>query len=274
MNGLKTIRDLIMGKRRKEKQRVKATVSEVETVRPKYKVDAKSQVAKTSHLIERKLEVAPKVLYTPTAWHKIVKAIHICSDEVGWLGLVDEIQGGYLITDIFVPPQTVHGAETDIEPDAMAALMHELDYPDNLYYWGHSHVNMAVGPSGQDESQTSEYLEHCDVFIRGIYNKKGESKVDVFDVANNMVHQKVTNNIQIPQMDPTELEKFEETVKTNVKKHVYQSPNSANSRAVTTTDSTKDSGTAGGRGVRRGSVTEFPGRGGMFRNPFIKGRRQ
>jgi hypothetical protein len=163
---------------------------------------------------------APRVFYAPSVYDQIKFLVAYCEKEVGWLGLVDTIGNDYLITEIFVPEQTVSGAETDIEADAMAALAMEImdanKDPSQLFYWGHSHVNMGVSPSGQDETQIDEYLVDCPRFIRGIYNKRGESKVDVFLREERAVWQCVENRIWTPGLAEGELAALKKLVDTNV----------------------------------------------------------
>lgn len=168
----------------------------------KYSVDSSSMSKGTTPLIESKVNRMPTVYFSDYAWAQLWTIINYCKDEVGWYGLVDETQGGdYIIAEIFVPEQKVSAATTDIESEAMGKLAAELEAAgkdsSKLRYWGHSHVNMSVRPSGTDEDQIQEYLDHVDWFIRGIHNKKGDSKVDVYDVENNVVHQCV-NSMRIP----------------------------------------------------------------------------
>lgn len=171
----------------------------------------------------------PRVIYTTRVYQQITYLVHRCNLEVGWWGLVDvQPCGDYLITEIFVPPQTVTGVETDIEAEAMTALAIELmdrDLdPGKLYYYGHSHVNMGVSPSGQDESNTDQYLDACPIFIREIRNKKGESKVDIFDTTANVVYQCVEN---IPEWDliPGDVvQEIDDIVESCVKERKYQPP--------------------------------------------------
>lgn len=164
----------------------------------------------------------PDVMYTTEAWQTIRYIVAQCSAEVGWLGLVEYYAESnvYLITDIFVPPQEVTGVTTEIESDAMAELANKLLDQDidtsKLYYWGHSHVNMGVSPSTQDERQLDEYLEHCPVFIRGIYNKKGDSKVDVFDTNEGVVFQCVDNYPTHDVMPDELVASLKNTLKKNV----------------------------------------------------------
>ena len=131
---------------------------------------------------------APSVFYTDEAWAKMQLTISHCQKEVGWVGLVERHgKNNFLITDIFVPSQEVTGATTNIDPNALIELVDQLTRdgldPDKLRYWGHSHVTMDVTPSVTDERQVQEYVESIgdnDFFIRGIYNKQGNSKVDVY----------------------------------------------------------------------------------------------
>lgn len=131
---------------------------------------------------------APTVLYTEKAWAKIQYLVKQAVGEVGWIGLVDKrADGNYIITDVFVPKQLVTGTTTNIDAQAINKLITDLItsgvYNDNMLYWGHSHVHMQCSPSTTDEEQVQEYIESMEdtgYYIRGIYNKRGESKVDVY----------------------------------------------------------------------------------------------
>ncbi len=211
--------------------------NELVTVESKYKFDTRSLVSSTQsiHPLGGK---PPVVRYTSLAWNKIKHLVKTCQKEVGWFGTVEKNGNMYLITDIFVPKQTVTGAETDILPEDLADIVELVEDPEQLYYWGHSHVSMGVGPSGQDEDQTSEYLEHLDVFIRGIYNKRGESKVDVYDTAVMLCHQCVDNK-PLPSLLSEEEEKaLDEVIKEKVISRTYSTPKSTYSYPRTTTQPT------------------------------------
>ena len=145
----------------------------------------------------------PTVFYTREVQAIIQLIVANCEKEVGWWGYVETLPSGdYLITEIFVPEQIVTGTETDISPMAMAALANTLmeqdKDPGKLFYWGHSHVNMGVSPSAQDETQVEEYLDNLPVFIRGIYNKSGSSKVDVYDRAQGVAFNAVPAGCESP----------------------------------------------------------------------------
>ena len=167
----------------------------------------------------------PEVRYTPYV-HKVIQ--HIVAhqpQEIGWLGLVDKTAYGYLVTDLYIPQQTVSAAETDIDQDAMAALALEIDEagldPSKLLYWGHSHVNMAVSPSHQDEQQIASFVENSPFFIRGIYNKYGDRKVDVYDKQSNTVFQCVKDTVDTPELTKQEVKDLNSLMKSNLQKPVY-----------------------------------------------------
>jgi len=49
-----------------------------------------------------------------------------------------------------------------------------------MRFWGHSHVNMGVFASGQDESQICQLVDQVNgYFIMGIFNKRGEARFDI-----------------------------------------------------------------------------------------------
>jgi hypothetical protein len=191
----------------------------------RWKVDSKSPTPITNLVLPTGMRI-PTVFYTAQVKGIIDYLVQKCTEEVGWLGTVQILESGdYLVDQIFVPRQTVCATETDIDTAAMGELAEELfamnKDPSTLFYWGHSHVNMGVTPSGQDETQIAEYLEDCPRFIRGIYNKRGDSKVDVYDVTNRVIHQCVPQRVQysLPEETRTRLDQL---ITTNVQKRAYQ----------------------------------------------------
>lgn len=164
--------------------------------------------------------VQPVVQYTPDAKACIDHLVHICSQEVGWFGAVRRTANVFLIHQIYIPEQVVHSTETLIDGTALAALFEEMlernEDPNELFYWGHSHVNMQVTPSGQDEKQVQKFLRECPYFIRGIYNKRGDAKVDFYDRDNRVVFECTPATTQLPVTDGL-LDSIEELAKTNLK---------------------------------------------------------
>lgn len=190
-----------------------------------YEVDTGHMVAKVTPIVKRTdrpaLPKTPTVLYTPEVKEQMDYIVKKCTQEVGWMGLVDDLgDNTYLIYEIFVPRQQVHGAETDISAEAMAELAMELidDGHDTskLYAWFHSHVNMSVSPSMQDEMQVEEFVESSPVFIRGIVNKRGESKVDVYYRDHGVAFNCVNTGVHYKALEKSDHDHLDELLKQNV----------------------------------------------------------
>lgn len=143
--------------------------------------------------VEEKL---PNILISPLAISKMSRIVNYCDDEIGWLASAEQIdEYVYHIKDVFMFEQEVNSITCEITPDGLANFGTEILSKENgmeLYeqirVWGHSHVNMGVSPSGQDDKQITEFSEGHDWFIRIIANKKKEMKIDLFDYKNNLVY--------------------------------------------------------------------------------------
>lgn len=131
----------------------------------------------------------PRIGIMSDALAKMFIYVDECSDEVGWMGTVKQLnEKYYIIEDVFLFDQEVHGATTEITPEGLSEFAEELlqredglEIWNSLKMWGHSHVNMGVTPSGQDDKQMKDFAEiGHDWFIRLICNKKGDMKIDFF----------------------------------------------------------------------------------------------
>lgn len=138
----------------------------------------------------------PRVFIEREVFLDMMHLVAECTVEIGWLGLAYRQGDNFVIRgEIFVPKQRVHSSECEITEDGLAELTEELyttrdpdkadDLLEALTFWGHSHVNMQVDPSNQDERQMKELLGGRDPselpwYIRGIFNKRGDAKFSVF----------------------------------------------------------------------------------------------
>lgn len=174
--------------------------------------------------------VLPRVLYTNLAAQKITHLVNKVHQEVGWFGLVDELDSGdYLITDIFVPKQKVGPATCNITTETVEELALELLEQGvdigKMQYWGHSHVSMAVHPSGQDEWQVEQFIDGASLFIRGIHNKRGETKMDVYLPKEDTVYQCVDTGLEDGgkiRMTTEVMDEIEAAIRENVEYTVFQ----------------------------------------------------
>ena len=137
----------------------------------------------------------PTIVLSEKAHVDISLLVSKVETEVGWFGMVDFTdKNEFYIYDIIIPEQQCHGATTEMEPrqifDAFQAIiaedavkkipLHESRVR-KVRYWGHSHVNGPVNPSGQDDKQMTEFgAMNVEYMIRGIHNKKGDTRFDVY----------------------------------------------------------------------------------------------
>lgn len=198
----------------------------------RYDFDSSSTTAKLAFIEDtedstRNSQFArPQVFYTPEVAEKMRFIVEYCQKEVGWMGLVEKVGKDFLITDVFVPEQDVTSVETDIDDAAIHKLATELlqdgKDPSKLYAWFHSHVNMAVHPSKQDEEEAARFLDMCPVLIRGIINKRGEYKVDVYYRDAGIIHLNVTAGVKPYRFNTDQYNELKAELNANVKERVYQ----------------------------------------------------
>ena len=200
----------------------------------KYKVSTSSLTAKGVVPIRGATQypAEPDIFFTREAWVKQCHLVQTCSKEVGWFALVDHNAeaNSFTITELVIPNQEVTAAETDIGKEDLADAAMELieagKDTSKMYAWFHSHVNMGVTPSTQDEYQVEDFLEdlmdqpEIPAFIRGIQNKKGELKLDVYYVRHGVAYQNVDFYV-IHDDDPQWLKDIEDEVKNKVTEKVY-----------------------------------------------------
>lgn len=174
----------------------------------------------------------PTIYFTREAWVKQCHLVSKCTKEVGWFALVDydEMYNTFTITELVIPNQEVTSAETDIGKENLADAAMELIEQgkdiSKMFAWFHSHVNMGVSPSAQDEYQVEDFLEdladqpEVPAFIRGIQNKQGDLKLDVYYIQHGIAYQNVDFFVDHDD-DPKWLTDIEGEIKAKVKERVY-----------------------------------------------------
>lgn len=145
------------------------------------------------HKFESKFEMlsgskTPKVLIDKVAFNKMWHYVDLASKEVSWLGTVERRDWNFIIKDVFLLKQEVSSSQTVITEDGLAEFGENIlkkkdgvDIYNNIRFWGHSHVYMGTGASGQDESQMGIFEESSHpYFIRGILNKLGRIEFTIY----------------------------------------------------------------------------------------------
>lgn len=144
---------------------------------------------------------APIVKISKIALKWIASIADLHDHEVGIWGFVDEpAPNTYFIKEIFYPKHSeAAGATCEISPEGetlMAEWLISHNREDDIgkcRFWGHSHVNMGVFASGQDETQALQRMNQTQSYlIRGIFNKAGLLSISFFDYTN----QRRFDNIQ------------------------------------------------------------------------------
>lgn len=137
------------------------------------------------------IDEAANIVFSPTAYAKMLALVMNFTDEVAWHGTVMRDGNDFYITDILVYPQEVTGVtvntdQAEYEMWLMSLVDEEFNH---LRFQGHSHVNMGVSPSTTDLNHQEEILEQLkddDYYIFMIVNKKLEMFISIFDYANNI----------------------------------------------------------------------------------------
>lgn len=141
----------------------------------------------------------PTVRFDIVAWEKIQFIVDHESREIGWFGTVDHDpkSNTYVVTDIFITEQKRDGATCDQSAKGINELTSEIirdrslsseekrDRLNKFNFWGHSHVNMGVSPSSEDIANAKRFAGK-EFLITGIFNKKGDVRLDFWDFKNNL----------------------------------------------------------------------------------------
>jgi hypothetical protein len=193
--------------------------------------------------------VGPKlfdhVAVTPEALEKMILYVRMCSEEIGWLGTVQEEGSTLIIDNVYLFEQEVSAAQTDLDENAMAGFANQLleQDPDNAFdilnrmrMWGHSHVNMGVTPSGTDDTTMKSFAKDIagtdkPYMVRLIANKKGAMKIDIYYYDKSLV------TLDVPWFLMTEVEDIADEVfqemQSKVKRRTYTANKSSTNTAPT-----------------------------------------
>lgn len=167
------------------------------------------------------------------AWNKMKSLIKSFSTEVAWHGIAerlgDESNDEYIIRDIFVYPQVVTGAHVDTDQAEYENWLEAL--PDEqfnrLRMQGHSHVNMSVTPSGvdaQNQGNILNTLRDDDFYIFMIWNKKGDSHIEIYDYKKNVLFEEKDISTGLYDPNRTDISAFVAGAKAVVTEQKYTPP--------------------------------------------------
>jgi len=138
----------------------------------------------------------PKMIISQEALSKQQTLVSIAGHEISWFGAVEKVKSDvFRLYDIFLPEQRVSGGETDASGKGINRIVTDLlknmtpkanaiKIIRELRFWGHSHVNMGVEPSSQDNAQMKTFGQGGKLapsyMFRGIFNKNGKVIIDMW----------------------------------------------------------------------------------------------
>lgn len=174
-----------------------------------------------------KNEEKAKILFTPTAYAKMVSLLMAFESEVAWHGVGERMdEKTFVISDILVYPQTVTGTTVDMDTEKYALWLMENDEDDrfnHIIMQGHSHVKMQTSPSSVDKTHQEEILAQLTddmYYIFMIWNKRLEHTTKVYDLQNNTMYE--DNEIEYGIMDEQcDLDEFIDEANKQVVEHKY-----------------------------------------------------
>jgi len=121
----------------------------------------------------------------PEVEERIRHYSRLADGEISGLGAVEEFDGGFLVTDLYLPKQTCSPASTVLDQDAVATLLLELDRagkdPGTIRFWWHSHGDLGAFWSRTD-AECVENLTNGDYLLSMVTNRRGDvlARIDVF----------------------------------------------------------------------------------------------
>lgn len=115
--------------------------------------------------------------FTPTAWDTLQCFLHASNQEISGFGRVRKRSKLFLVDDIFILPQVVKSASTDIDAFSIARLVEDLIESDRdpaeIRLWWHSHVYLPLEWSGYDEIAIQQ-LRSAGYMFSLVGSKRGE----------------------------------------------------------------------------------------------------
>ncbi len=160
----------------------------------------------------------PLVRFTPLAYLKMLQLVKACTTEIAWHGTVERVaEREFLITDILCYPQKVTGAtvEADETNGAYGQWMMGLSEQthNSLRFQGHSHVNMAVSPSGTDLADWDaalQFIPKDSFYIFAIVNKSAAMHFRIFDKQHNVTYAATEINVEVDADNDCSIEAWEQ----------------------------------------------------------------
>lgn len=165
-------------------------------------------------------EVRPIITFTEAAYRTINALVEQCSKEIAWNAQVTKTvsEDGapiFVVDEVIMFPQQVTGTSVDVDETEYSNWCSTLDTDviNKLRFHGHSHVNMAVNPSGIDTDYQRQMIDQIpDFFIFMIFNKRGDNYACIYDVEHNVFYEDKDIDLVVPTLPEEEFAKLADTL--------------------------------------------------------------
>jgi hypothetical protein len=215
------------------------------TSQPRYA----TEFVQVQGILKEELDRFPDIYMSRQAFNKLKGFIDHCKLEISGVGIVEVMKNGDInIQDILLLDQECTSGTTDIDPEALFALLGSIDDPAKIKVWWHSHVDMAVFWSGTDED-TIKNFSQTGWFISIVGNKKGQflCRLDMYPSADQPLRIGVDNcGFTVYEQHEPDVE-HETYVRALIEQHVR--PKSYAPAKATTYPAGNHHGGPGGNGV-------------------------
>lgn len=148
--------------------------------------------------------------------------VDIAPKEAQWFHRLERVSETdthtiYRIYEMYIPEQYCSGTEVESDPEMMVKFYRELvtdhgadkanDILSNLTVWCHSHHNMGVNPSGQDQKQFKEFIKNGNDSevtlpqVMLIFNKKDMFYSKIWDPETGILSENVPILVETPDFE-------------------------------------------------------------------------
>lgn len=168
------------------------------------------------------------VVFSQHVWEKIYGWCRAADTEISGMGLVKKEGGVFKVYDIFLPEQECTGSSTEMNQDALAALitkLHKTKIPaDHFRCWMHTHYNFNVFWSGTDVDTIEQLIGSSgDWMLSIVVNQAGDYKCRLdFTKPIRMAIDDIDVSIEYPKTGLTE--QYKQDVEKMVKRPTYTAP--------------------------------------------------
>ena len=128
----------------------------------------------------------PRLILRPEVDEQIRIYTDLAKGEFGALGLVEQIGGDFVVTELFLTTQICTSSSTELDPISLGELLVELEASGKdtslLAFWVHSHGGLPAFWSATDDNTIDE-LRFSSYSISLVVNKAGErrARLDLFE---------------------------------------------------------------------------------------------